>query len=874
MKLIVIDISNFIFRAFYAIRPLNAPDGTPVNAVYGVLSMLHNMIIKYEPTHILVARDTKEGSFRKELYVDYKANRTEPPDDLKPQFDIIDNLIDCLGLAQIKMPGYEADDIIGSVVKQWGDKFEEILIASGDKDLMQFVHGPVKILDTMKEMIYGREDVKDKMGVYPEYIVDYLALIGDSSDNIPGVPGIGPKGAAGLIEEFGNLENILKNAENVRNKRTQNALLQNPDLANISYKLATIITDLELEKAPADCRYQLRFSETCEKFLQDLGFKSWITKLSAYRVKDSESQEEIAPRKEIEKTIPGTLDDLSTILENDHLGIFPHLTDDKDQFEIWKGVGVASSEKSFYFDFTQIDIRTFLEKFSNFEGCLIAYQSKSIHLEFLNFNLKIKSQIFDLAQAHFLLSPDLRHDLNTVIENTLEQPLPSLQVSQGSLFGISEDEMNYFGHTARMFIDAYPVLVSKLEELELTHPYFDLDIPLIEVLAEMEREGVHLNVGFYKELEEEFAKEITRIEDEVEKASGDKINLRSPKQVGELLFEKLGFAVVRKTKTGYSTDAEVLATLAATKISPIPEMLLKYREVEKLQSTYVKALPLMIHPKTGKIHTHFQPSNAATGRLSSDNPNLQNIPVRSENGRKLRRGFVPSQGRVLLSADYSQVELRLLAHFSQDEVMLEAFQNDLDIHKQTAAEVFELPLNEVSKDLRNSAKAINFGLMYGQTSFGLSQALRISQAEAKKYITSYFKKFHKVKSYLDSLKEVAEQTGFAQTLFGRKRALANINSTNRQVKAMAERIAINSPIQGTAADIIKLAMINIQKAIKEKNFESRMVLQVHDELIFDVVPAELEEMKVIVRHHMENAVKLSVPLKVEMGVGENWFDLK
>src|SRR5690606_16590953 len=327
----------------------------------------------------------------------------------------------------------------------------------------------------------------------------------------------------------GNLENILKNAENVRNKRTQNALLQNPDLANISYKLATIITDLELEKAPADCRYQLRFSETCEKFLQDLGFKSWITKLSAYRVKDSESQEEIAPRKEIEKTIPGTLDDLSTILENDHLGIFPHLTDDKDQFEIWKGVGVASSEKSFYFDFTQIDIRTFLEKFSNFEGCLIAYQSKSIHLEFLNFNLKINSQIFDLAQAHFLLSPDLRHDLNTVIENTLEQPLPSLQVSQGSLFGISEDEMNYFGHTARMIIDAYPVLVSKLEELELTHPYFDLDIPLIEVLAEMEREGVHLNVGFYKELEEEFAKEITRIEDEVEKASGDKINLRSPK---------------------------------------------------------------------------------------------------------------------------------------------------------------------------------------------------------------------------------------------------------------------------------------------------------------------------------------------------------
>jgi DNA polymerase-1 len=390
----------------------------------------------------------------------------------------------------------------------------------------------------------------------------------------------------------------------------------------------------------------------------------------------------------------------------------------------------------------------------------------------------------------------------------------------------------------------------------------------------MEMEGISLNVPFFKTLEQEFSTQLIHIEDEVIKVAGDKINLRSPKQVGELLFEKLGLPVIKKTKTGYSTDADVLTELSSMKISPIPELLLKYRELEKLLSTYVKALPEIVNPKTLKIHTHFQPSNAATGRLSSDHPNLQNIPVRTENGRKLRKGFIPSEGRVLLSADYSQVELRLLAHFSQDKSMLEAFKNDLDIHRQTAAEIFNVPLEQVTKDQRNGAKAINFGLMYGQTSFGLSQALRISQNEAKKYITNYFHKFHAVKSFLDGLKEKAEETGYAITLFGRKRMLPDIKSTNRQVKSMAERMAINSPIQGTAADIIKLAMINIQNELDQKNLQSRMILQVHDELIFDVIPDELEILKELVKEKMENAVSLTVPLNVEMGSGFNWYDLK
>jgi DNA polymerase-1 len=484
-----------------------------------------------------------------------------------------------------------------------------------------------------------------------------------------------------------------------------------------------------------------------------------------------------------------------------------------------------------------------------------------------------KFSYFDLAQAHFLINPDFRHDLATLAEEFLGAKFDEPK-GQADLLGISQEEMNHLGEKSKILLGLYPLLKEKMQELAVTKPYEELDIPLIKVLAAMELEGVSLNTSFYKELEKEFSKQIEEIETEVFKVAGDEINLRSPKQVGELLFEKLKLPVIRKTKTGYSTDAEVLTELASMDLNPIPELLLKYREIEKLLSTYVKALPSLVNSETKKIHTHYHPSNAATGRLSSDNPNLQNIPVRTENGRKLRKGFIPSEGRILLSADYSQVELRILAHFSQDPNMLEAFKNDLDIHRQTAAEVFEVPLEKVTKDMRNGAKAINFGLMYGQTSFGLSQTLRISQGEAKKYITSYFQKFHSVKSFLDELKEKAEDTGYAETLFGRKRNLPDIKSTNRQVKAMAERVAINSPIQGTAADIIKLAMINIQKILRDKQLKSTMILQVHDELIFDVVPQELEQLKQLVVNEMEGAVKLTVPLKVDVGSGKNWYDLK
>jgi DNA polymerase-1 len=881
-KLIIVDISNYIFRAFFAIRPLHAPDGTPVNAVYGVLSMVHNLIQKYQPTHILIARDTKEGSFRKEIDPNYKSNRSEPPDELVPQFALVDELVKCLRLPEVKMANYEADDIIGSAAVQWRKEFDEILIASGDKDLMQFVDGPVKMLDTMKEKTYGREDVKDKMGVYPEEIMDYLSLIGDTSDNIPGVAGVGPKGAQNLIEEFGTLENILANIPKIKNKRSQTALEAHKDDAILSKKLVRIVTDLKLPHAAVDSSYRLVLYPELEEFLNKVGFRTWITKLQDYKYKEPkaarEEVEAVKPvaKNDIKKAERWTLEDLRKNIAGKGAIAISHVCDDElNQHQCWRGMAVATEEKAGYLSMSSEEAKTFIDIIHAEKPLVVCFQSKPVLHLALTAGINPDFRYFDLAQAHFIINPEQRHDLDTICEEFLGQKLPAKVDGQADLLGnMTDEEISYHAEKAQAILQLYPLLRTRMNELQVERPYDELDIPLIKVLASMELEGVSLNVGFYKELEIEFSKQIEEIETEVKKIAGDKVNLRSPKQVGELLFEKLQLPVIRKTKTGYSTDAEVLNELAAMKVSPIPEMLLRYREVEKLLSTYVKALPLMVRSSTNKIHTHFQPSNAATGRLSSDNPNLQNIPARTENGRRLRKGFVPSKGRELLSADYSQVELRLLAHFSQDKNMLEAFLHDLDIHKQTAAEVFEVPLDKVTKDQRNGAKAINFGLMYGQTSFGLSQALHISQGEAKKYITSYFKNFSAVKSFLDGLKEKAEETGYAETLFGRKRVLPDIKSSNRQIKAMAERVAINSPIQGTAADIIKLAMINIQKAIEEKNLKSKMILQVHDELIFDVVPEEMETMKALVRDLMENAVNLTVPLKVEMGTGQNWYDLK
>lgn len=873
-RLIVIDVSNFIFRAFFAIRPLNAPDGTPVNAVYGVMNMFHRLITDMKPTHVVCARDTKGPSFRSEIYEDYKANRSDPPDDLIPQFALIDTLLEKLHLPCIAMPGFEADDIIGTVVTKFQKDFDEILIASGDKDLMQFVNERVKMLDTMKEKTYGPQDVEDKMGVPPHQIVDYLSLIGDSSDNIPGVPGIGPKGASALLKEFGDLETILKRTDEVKAKKTQANLIEHAELARLSKRLATIKVDLDLPYRANDLTFQFKADADLAAYLDRLGFRSFLAKIGPVEATASAPVEKKAEA--VSDKLPLRLIDSGTNFEkflkeaDGDLHVFAVFHDELDPFAATTSIAVSHNKARAVW--SQPDEKVLWQLLAKSQRPLVAWDLKPLWLRLLRYGQEL-GEGEDLAQMCFVLSPEGRHDLDTLSREYSNEGLPDLvSENQGDLLEQNINPESLVAHV-RVIEIAFEKLLAKLRELDVERPYRELDLPLLKVLARMELEGITLDVPFYATLEKEFATETQSIEKEVEALAGHAVNLKSPKQVATMLFEEQSLPALKKTKTGYSTDADVLEELAALGTNPIPAMLIRYRELEKLNSTYVKTLPRLV-AQDGRLHTHFRPGNAATGRLSSDNPNLQNIPVRTENGRRLRRGFIAAPGKILLSADYSQVELRILAHFTEDPMMLDAFAHDKDIHAQTAAEVFGLKLDQVTKDQRNSAKAINFGLMYGQGAFGLSQTLKIPQNEARDYIKLYFQRFGRVKGYLDSLKESAESTGYAMTYFGRKRFVPEIQSQNRQVKAMAERIAINSPIQGTAADIIKLAMVNLQKDIAEKKLKARLLLQVHDELILELPPEEKDVVAQIVRHRMETAVSLRVPLKVDMGTGANWYELK
>ncbi len=877
-RLIIVDISSFIFRAFFAIRPMHRPDGTPTNAVYGVLSMMMKLINQYEPSHIVLARDVSGGSFRNDIYPEYKANRGAAPDELIPQFDLINTLIEKMGIPNKAMPGYEADDIIGSMAVQYKDAFEEVLIASGDKDLMQFVDDKVKMLDTMKDITYGREEVYTKMGVWPEQIMDYLSLLGDSSDNIPGVRGIGAKGASKLLEEYKDLDTIIENLETLSNKRAKTSLEKGVDDAHLSRKLVAIVQDLDLGLEPADLAYALEPNEELLEYLDELNFKTIKNKIKGGSSAITETKKANAfinyyvlkEEKKWQKVI-------DLLPKHDQI-FFDMLFEDGDYHGLNpKIMAIALGEKNYVIypdDLGGFDA-IMTEIFKNDHLHLISTDIKPIVCSANKLGIDLKNKVFDISQAHFILDPDKKHDLQTIsLEILQESVITKKELLKESLEQEQSIRNFEFGMAKRAYagIRLYPWLAKKLNESDLESIYTDLDAPLIKILADMEMEGILLDTDFYGEVEKNFQNQVDDIDTAVKAIADTDVNLKSPKQVGVLLFEKLGLPVIKKTKTGASTNSAVLEELDRMGESEIPAMILKFREIDKLLSTYVKALPTLT--KKGKIHTHFNQNVAATGRLSSDKPNLQNIPIRSENGRMLRKGFVASKDHVLLGADYSQVELRILAHFSNDDVMIDAFNNDEDIHAQTAAEVFGMNLKDVTSEERSYAKAINFGLMYGQSSWGLAETLGISKSEASSYIKQYFTKFHKVKGYLDTLKEECEKTGYTSTLFGRKRVLKDINSSNRQVKSVAERMAINTPIQGTAADIIKKAMINIAAELKEKNLKTKMLLQVHDELIFDVANDELDIMKELVRRNMETVVSLKVPLKVDMGTGNNWYDLK
>ena len=901
-KLIIIDISSFIFRAFYAIRPLHADDGTPVNAVHGTLSMLLKLLSDYRPTHVFVAKDSKGPGIREEIYPLYKANRREPPEELIPQFSLINDLLEKMHLPSLLIKKYEADDVIGSAVVQWKTDFDEILIASGDKDLMQFVSDHVKMVDTMKDKIYGRDDVFAKMGVWPEQIEDYLSILGDTSDNIPGMKGIGAKGAAKLIGEYGTLDKCVEAKEKLKGKRLQQAFEHHLNDAWLSKKLVKIKTDLSLDKTVNDIAYRFESTPALLEFLEKLNLKQQIKKITDITHGDREaakSRSESSPKEEgFPPFIHRIVNDEKTfknlekrLLSGEEASIF--FSWDQDNFFSQKPVSVSLSfdgTTSFYLPFAHKKEslggksnlnQKYLERllsssWENPHGKLICLFAKKDLLYGLARKKKFTASFFDITQAHFVAAPHKKHDLSFLIDRYLKN-IPSFeQKGHLSQYGLNT-AADIVGIQANVTVSLASVLRDELKQLKLTDIYEKMDAPLIKVLAKMEFSGVQLDSEFFHSLKKEFESQLEKIQQKIHQVIDDphkKINLRSPKQVGEILFEHLSLPVLKKTKTGPSTNSDVLEELNSFGTSEIPAMILKYRELDKLLSTYVNTLPNLIDKTSGRLHANFNQHIASTGRLSSDNPNLQNIPIRTENGRRIRRGFVAKPGFVFLSADYSQVELRILAHFSQDPAMNEAFENERDIHTQTAAEIHGISPDDVQDEERSRAKAVNFGLIYGQSSFGLARTLRITRQEAHHYITKYFEQFSQIKGYLDSLKEFCETHGYSKTLHGRKRPLPDIHTKNRTVKASAERMAVNGPIQGTAADIIKLAMLAIDEAIEKKSLNARMILQVHDELIFEVIEEDANELKKLVRNKMEETVSLKVPLKVQTGMGKNWFDLK
>ena len=882
-RLIIVDVSNFIFRAFFAVRPMHSPEGVPTNAVYGMLTMLLKLLSDHRPTHVFLARDTKGGSFRNELYEAYKANRSEPPEDLIPQFSLIDQLIQKMNLPTFSHENFEADDIIGSACVQWKDQFDEILIASGDKDLMQFVGGGVKLLDTMKDKIYSPDDVEEKMGVRPEQIVDYLSIVGDTSDNIPGMKGIGAVGAAKLLKEYGTFENIIANRDQLKGKKVIEAFTDHLDAGLLSKKLVQIVTDVDLGHSPEETGVSFYPTNELSDFLKDLGFKSILVKLQDMRFQHHLARE--ADKKidggNVDEPIDSSLfhrpprsaielieidennyeELLQLLISSKNISILPKFDSEDIISRKLERLFISNQKSKSYYVDQNLALSVWKKLWSLKEVEIVGDNIKRDFVFSLINEIDMHAKYFDVTLAHFNINTNIRHDLDLLLKEYL-------------LLEVNAIEQQAHADRVAGLLELKDIFINKLQILNLANIYESIDLKIIPVLARMEKEGVSLNVNFLKELEFELSNEIHKLEKEIFAISGEEINLNSPKQVGHLLFEKLNLPPVKKTKTGYSTDAEVLEELDGMNINPIPGMLLTHREYGKISSTYVKALPELVNPITKRIHTNYNLTVAQTGRLSSTNPNLQNIPVRSPMGEKVRKAFIAKPGKILLSADYSQVELRLLAHFSEDPTMLKSFQDDLDIHSQTASEVLDIPISQVTKNDRSMAKTVNFGLMYGQSSFGLATTLKISRTEAKQYIDKYFTRFDCIKTFLDTLKDKAEQTGYAETFHGRKRFLPDIHSQNRTIKAQAERMAINSPIQGTAADIIKLAMIRIDEEMRTIGMKSKMLLQVHDELIFEVVEEELEQMKKIVRSGMETVVDLKVPLRVDMGIGINWFDLK
>jgi DNA polymerase-1 len=881
-RLYLIDGSSYIYRAYYAIRQLSNSKGLATNAVLGFTNMLLKVVREEQPHHLAVIFDAKGPTFRKDLYPEYKANRSAMPEDLRPQIPLIKELVQAFNMPALELAGYEADDIIATLARRFAAEGMAVTVVTGDKDLMQIVDERIRLLDTMKDQVVGLAEVAERFGGTPDKVIEVQALAGDSSDNVPGVPGIGEKTAKQLIQDFGSVENLLANIDQVSGKKRQENLRQFGEQARLSKQLVTLIDDLDM-----DIDYeQLRLSEPDRKKLTDL-FKE----LEFHKLLQEFSSDQRASGEGYHLVLSeADLDDMLAALQKAELIAFDTETTSLDPLHAdLVGLSFAvEAEKGWYIPVghrylgapEQLDCQLVLDKLRPLLGDArrpkVAQNGKYDLLVLRRAGVEVAGLSFDTMLASYLANPAAKsHSLDNMAGDLLGYRTISFSEICGSgrnRIGFEEVEvekaLTYATEDADITLRLQQKLAPQLVETEQRQLFDEVEMPLLTVLADMEWAGIRINSEFLGGLSKEMEGKMRSLEEEIYRIADGPFNVASPKQLGEVLFERLNLPRGKKTKTGWSTDVEVLTKLAEE--HDIAARILDYRSLAKLKSTYCDALPKLVHPDTGRIHTSFNQAVTATGRLSSSEPNLQNIPIRSEEGRRIREAFIPAEGNLLLAADYSQVELRILAHMADEPALKESFAQGEDIHIRTASEIFGVFLELVTPEMRRRAKTINFGVLYGMSAFGLAKALDIGRKEAQEYIDSYFARYPKVLEFMEAKKEEGRQAGYVKTLFGRRCSVAEINSRNGAVRGYAERNAINYPIQGTAADIIKIAMVAISRRLRQENLQARMVLQVHDELVFDVPAGELEGLQTLVREEMEGAVSLAVPLLVDIGSGRNW----
>lgn len=863
-KLMLIDGNSLLYRAFFALPLLKTSQGVFTNGVYGFFTMFNRVVTEEKPTHIAVAFDKKRESFRNQIYQEYKANRSAPPDELRGQFELLRQVLKARNVMYIEKEDYEADDIIGTLSRRAEAEGIDTVILTGDSDTLQLVTGKVQVLMTKKGISemdkYDIAKVQEKWEVSPEQMVEIKGLMGDTSDNIPGVPGVGAKTAIKLIKEFGNLEGLYNNLHLVKGKKLADKLKEYREQAFLSRQLGRIITDMEINCQIDDFKVKPPDIEALKNCYKELELNSFLRDLEQMQPEVSVTEVQMISQSVREINSPRDIDKIIETGGQSGLSILLQCNSHHPMWALPEVIYLGCADEIFYLDLREATE----EKISWLKTCLetpaipkYLHNAKFVQVLMLRYGISLGGVKGDTMLMAYVIDP--------VFDGS------DLTMTLYRYLNLSVDHNDYVLQVGK--IKELFCCLEQIADEELKMLYYEVELPLSAVLAQMEYCGITVDPEVLIEISDELLQRITKDEQMIYDLAGSEFNINSPKQLGKILFEDLGLRVVKKTKTGYATGAEILEELYED--HDIIPLILEYRQLSKLRSTYTESLQGCIHPQTCRVHTIFKQAQTATGRLSSIEPNLQNIPVRMEEGRRIRRAFIARDDKhVILSADYSQIDLRSLAHISKDENLIATFQAGIDIHTRTAAEIFHVPIGAVTPELRYRAKAVNFGIIYGISDFGLARDTGVSRKEAKMYIENYLNSYPGVRRYMDDIVEFGKKYGYVETILKRRRYLPDLNSSNKILQSFARRMALNTPIQGTSADIIKLAMINIARELETRQLNAQILLQVHDDLILEVPKSELNEVAELMVNCMENAYKLEVPLLVSLKMGSNWYDMQ